>query len=210
MSKLMKYAIAAGAGLVLAGCVSVIPESPPAAARYLLSPIDFEEAGAERVSWSLAIDDPQSTRVYDTAKIALMRAPARIEYYAGGEWADRAPRLFEAALIRSFENSGRILGVGDRTSVPLANFILQTDIRAMQAAYDDGAPPEATIEIFARLTNSRGRIFASRLFRQTAPAARNTEASVVAAFDEAMTALLEDMVAWTFDEATAVNAAQAK
>lgn len=187
-------------GLVASGCVSVLPKAPPAAARYLLAPAEFAQTTGDKVAWSLAIGDPDSTRVYDTTKIALVREPGRVEYYASGEWADRGPRLIQAAIIRSFENSGRILSVGDRPALPASDFILQTDIRTLHAAYIDGTPT-ATVEIFARLTNARGRVYAAHLFKQQAPADQDTDAAVAAAFNVATTAMLKEMVDWTFAEA---------
>lgn len=197
----------AGAALLLAtSCVSVLPDAPPAAARYLIAPAEIAAAPAPDVAWSLAIEDPQSTRVFDTTKMALVRSPGRVEYYAAGEWADRAPRLVQAAIVRSFENSGRILSVGDRPSLPFSDFVLKTDIRTMHAAYEGGSPI-ATVEIFARLTSPRGKVYAARLFREEAAAVRDSESQVAAAFNEAMAVMLKEIIDWSFSEA---NAAYAK
>lgn len=204
--RIPRMTIACAVLLSAMGCVSVLPDAPPAAARYLIAPAEIEAAPAPDVAWSLAVEDPQSTRVFDTTKMALVRSPGRVEYYAAGEWADRAPRLVQAAIVRSFENSGRILSVGDRSSLPFSDFILKTDIRTMHAAYD-GNRPTATVEIFARLTNPRGKVIAARLFSRQAPATRDGEQEVAAAFNEAMAVMLADIVEWSFAEA---NAAYAK
>lgn len=200
-----RMAIAGAAFLLAAGCVSVLPDASPPSARYLIAPAEIAAAPAPDVAWSLAVDDPQSTRVYDTTKMALVRSPGRVEYYAAGEWADRAPRLVQAAIVRSFENSGRILSVGDRPSLPYSDFVLKTDIRTMHAAYEGGGPI-ATVEIFARLTNPRGKVIAARLFSQQVAATRDGEPQVAAAFNEAMAVMLEDIIGWTFDEADAAYA----
>lgn len=197
--------IIAAAGLLAAGCVSVLPKAAPAPARYLMAPAEFAGETGTKVEWSLAVEDPRSTSVYDTSKIALVREPGQVEYYASGEWADRGPRLVQAAIVRSFENSGRILSVGDRPSLPVSDFVLQTDIRMLHAAYEEGAPT-ATVAIFARLTNARGRVYAAHLFRQEVAAAGAAERQIVAAFNEAMTAMLKEMMEWTFAEADAVYA----
>lgn len=192
--------IAPALALALAGCVSVLPEAAPPAPRYVLAPAEYEAESEQRVAWSLAIEDPAATRAYDTAKIALARAPGRIEYYANGEWADRAPRLFLSALVRSFENTGRILGVGDLAALPASDFVLRTDIRAMHADYRNGNPV-ATISVYAKLMDARGRVYAARLFERSAPAERDTVAEVASAFEQVVGALLADMVDWTFAQA---------
>jgi len=185
--------------LMLTGCVSVLPEARPAAPRYLLESVSYDNEGAEPVSWSLVIEDPSATRVYDTAKIALIRNAGRVEYLANGEWADRAPRLVQAALIRSFENTSRILGVGDRASLITSTYTLQTDIRALHADFVDG-PPEAAFSVYARLTNARGKVIAARLFENKAPAGKGTAEEIAAAFDKAADGAFAEMVEWTLAE----------
>ncbi|MEZ5917788.1 MAG: ABC-type transport auxiliary lipoprotein family protein [Parvularculaceae bacterium] len=92
-----------------------------------MTDVAFDAAPAQLAAWSLSIEEPMATRAYDTANIALSRGPAQIEYYAGGEWADRAPRLFGAALVRSFENAGAIRTSARSLRCLLGDFALQTD-----------------------------------------------------------------------------------
>lgn len=198
MKTLVIGALMFAAGLA-SGCVSVLPDAPPPAARYLIEPVEYDAEGAERVEWTLGVDDPLSTRVYDSTKIAVVRAPGRVEFFAAGEWADRAPRLFQAALIRSFENTGRILGVGDRTSLPVSTFVLQTDIRSMQADYTGGAPT-AKFTVFARLTNGRGKVYAARLFSREVEADKDDVSALASAFNGAVTAAMTDIVDWSIAE----------
>lgn len=203
--RIMRALAAFAAVISAAGCVSVLPKAAPAAPRYLLSPVAYEDIAAEPVGWSLAVEDPLATRVYDTTKIALMRAPGRVEFYANGEWADRAPRLVQSALVRSFENSGRILGVGDRGSMIVSDFVLQTDIRALHADYSGGAPA-AVVSLYVRLTNSRGKVVAGRLFEQRISANADAVPEIAASFDKAVGATLASVVDWSIGEASAVYA----
>lgn len=197
---MMRLIVAGAAVLCLGACVSVLPKAGPAAARYLIEPVTYIETPAAPVEWSLIVEDPVSTRVYDTTKMALVREPGRVEFYANGEWADRAPRLVQTAIIRSYENSGRILSVGDRISLPGGSFALQTDIRAMHADYSEGNPA-AKFTVFARVTNARGQVIAARLFEQQVAAADQSVPSVAAAFDSAITAAIREIVDWSIVEA---------
>lgn len=193
----------AGAAIAAAGCVSVLPEASPASARYTIAPVQFTEPAAQSVEWSLAIADPTATRAYDTAKIALTRAQGQIEYYANGEWADRGPRLVRTALVRSYENSGRILGVGDTVSLPGADFILQTDIRSLHVQYANGEPA-AEVALYAKLTDRRGRILAARLFSQSQQLGGDSPTAAGRAFDTATTGVISDIVTWSTEAATDV------
>ncbi len=205
MMKMTRALAILAAAVSAAGCVSVLPDAGPAAPRYLLAPVAYEARAGEPVAFSLAVDDPLATRVYDTTKIALVRAPGRVEFYANGEWADRAPRLVQSALVRSFENSGRILGIGDRGSMIASDFVLQTDIRALHADYSGGAPT-AVFSVYARLTNSRGKVIAGRLFEQRMAANADAVPEIAASFDKAVAASLGEIVDWSIGEASAVYA----
>src|SRR3990167_3831132 len=130
LAKVTRLAALAAGVLALSSCISVLPDAPPASARYLVTDVSVTESRAP-VAWTLGVEEPDATLAFNTAKIALSREPARIEYYAGGEWVDRAPRLLGAALVRSFENTGVVKGVGSRVTLPISTFALQTDIRRL-------------------------------------------------------------------------------
>ncbi len=202
----MKTILIIAASLALSACVSVLPEASPAPARFQVTDVAFDTAPAQTADWSLSIDEPIATRAYDTANIALSRAPAQIEYYAGGEWVDRAPRLFGAALVRSFENAGAIRNVGTYTTVPLGDFALQTDIRRFGAVLEGGRV-DAKVEVFARLTNGRGKVYASRMFAAVNDAGSDRPGAVAKALNAGATQVQRDIVVWTLQEA---NAAYAK
>lgn len=184
--------------LALSACVSVLPEAPPPSARYTIGDVMVETAAAP-VSWTLGVEEPDATLAYNSAKIALSRAPGRIEYYAGGEWVDRAPRLFGVALVRSFENTGAIKGVGSRLTLPVSTFVLQTDIRRLGVVQGDAR--RAEVAVFARLTNGRSAIHASRLFTASQAVSADTPAAAAAALDAALSAIQREIVAWTLEEA---------
>ena len=186
------------ATLALSACVSVLPKAAPASPRFTIAAVEDAAASGAPVEWTLVIEDPQASRVYDNTRIALAREPGRIEFYASGEWADRAPRLVQSALIRSFENTGRILGVGDRTSQPVADFAVQTDIRRMEATLD-GGKAKATFAVYARLVNARGKVLAARLFTAEEPAAGDDGPSAARALDKAAQRAMAEIVAWAFE-----------
>lgn len=196
---------AIAAALLLSSCVSVLPEAPPPSARYLISDVATMDAAPAAVAWTLGVEDPDATLAYNTAKIALSREPARIEYYSGGEWVDRAPRLLGTALVRSFENTGAIKGVGSRITLPSSTFALQTDIRTLGVKQSGGAA-SADIVIFARLTNGRTVIHASKLFMASTPVSADNAGAAAAALNAGLENVQRDIVAWTFSEAAKVDA----
>ncbi|MEO0879775.1 MAG: ABC-type transport auxiliary lipoprotein family protein [Pseudomonadota bacterium] len=206
MKKTLRALFVALAAGTASACVNVLPDVAPPSARYTIPPVTFAgEAGAP-VNWSLAIADPTASRAFDTAQIALSRAPGQIEYYANGEWADRSTQMVRLALVRSFENTGRILDVGDSISMPGADYILRTDLRSFQVHYERGAPVVETA-IFAKLVNRRGKVLASRLFSQKAPVDRDNVAEVGQAFNAASQDVLREIVNWTLSAQSLEDAA---
>ena len=189
---------------LLQGCVSVLPEAAPASARYQVTDVAPGEAAGDAVGWTLGVEEPDATLAFNTAKIALSREPARIEYYAGGEWVDRAPRLFGASLVRSFENTGLIRGVGSRTTLPVSTYVLQTDIRNLSVTHGGGLT--ARVAVFARLTNGRSVIYASKLFDVQSPVRADNAGAAATALNDGLQQVQRDLVEWTIAEANRANA----
>lgn len=183
----------------LSACVSVLPDAPPPSARFTVSDVTVDTA-AEIATWTLGVEEPEATLAYNSAKIAISRAPGRIEYYAGGEWVDRAPRLFGVALVRSFENTGVIKGVGSRLTLPVSDYVLQADIRRLGVTHG-GGDKRAEVTVFARLTNGRSLIHASKLFSAAVPVGADTPDAAAAALDAGLSAIQREIVAWTLEEA---------
>lgn len=208
MTARLARALAFAAALLAAGCVSLLPETTPAKPRYQIAAVDAGALAGAPVGWSLVVDDPRATRAFDTVKIAVSTAPGKIEYYAGAEWADRAPRLFQTALVQSFEESQRILAVGDRAAVPVGDFVLQTDIRHIQLDVRNGAL-SAKASIYARLSDGKGTIYAARPFAAQATAENDGPDAVIAAFGMAFDRALAEIVSWTFEEGETAQAKNA-
>ena len=187
-------------------CVSVLPKAAPAPARFEISDVSSQDDGAP-VAWTLAVEDPLATRAIDTAKIALTRAPGAVEYFAEAEWTDRAPRLIGVALVRSFENSGRIAGVGSRVTLPSSDFVLQTDIRAL-AADMSGDGVTARTAVYAKLTNGRSKIHAAKLFAAERAVAGDDGDEAATALNQNLAGLLAEIRDWTFREAEKAEAAR--
>ena len=200
MISLRTTGLALGAAFSLSACVSVLPDAPPASPRYGLSYIDPEARLSATGAFTLAVDDPLATRAIDSAKIAYVNDAEQYRYYAGAEWADRAPRLFMAALVRSFQNVDGLIGVGSRSSQPISDYILQTDLRAFEARQNgDGAM--AHVDIYARVTDVRGRAFGARLFSVERPVSSRLEGgeggAAALALNDAAGELLDEIVDWS-------------
>lgn len=194
--------------IAASGCVGGILETTPPKPRYMIGNVDAAAVAGAGVDWSLIVENPGASRAFDSTKIAVSPSPGRIEYFAGGEWASRAPVVVQMAVIQAFEDSGRILAVGNRADIGLADLALQTDIRRIDLDVAGGART-ARIDLYVRLTNGRSKVFAAKAFSAAAPAASDDGDDVAAAFDAALKSVVAEIVNWTFEEGDRVQGAAA-
>ncbi len=188
-----------GFAFAASGCVSQLLETNPPKPRYLIGFVDAAAVAGADVDWSLIIENPGASRAYDTTKIAVSPTNGRIEYFGGGEWASRAPVVVQMAMIQAFEDSGRILAVGNRADIGLSDYALQTDIRRLDLDVA-GGKRSARVDVYVRLTNGRSKVFAARSFKAVAPARSDSGDDVAAAFDAALKTVVVDVANWTFAE----------
>jgi cholesterol transport system auxiliary component len=136
----------------------------------------------------------------DTERIVVRPQPGALQVYKGAAWSDTAPDLVQTALLRGFEDSGRILSVARPGGAVRGDFQLATELRAFESVYD-GALPHAEIEVHARLIRvTDGTAVAAKTFRVQADATGTDVANVSDAFGDGLTQLTRDVVGWTLAE----------
>lgn len=184
-----------GAGaLSLTACVSLLPASEDLEARLGLDADAAPVPQAQALGVTLSIADPRAEDVFDTPNVAVKTAPLQYEYLAGAEWTDRAPILLELFLERRLGATEAFTAVGDRVGLPIADYTLHTDIRAMNLDRTNGN--EARVAYGARLTNRRAETVATRTFTVSVPLEGGGNGAVALALNEAATRIADDTFAW--------------
>ena len=61
--------------------------------QYTVAPVTVTgfPQGLRLIAWSRVIDEPTAAHQLDTSRIALMKGPFQVEYYADVEWTNNAP-----------------------------------------------------------------------------------------------------------------------
>lgn len=151
------------------------------------------------VAWPLVVARPLCSEALDSDHIAVRPQAQTMQVYAGALWSDPVPDMLQSALVRAFEDSGRIVAVGRQSTGVRGDFVLLTDIRQFEAVYTDaGAPPTVTLSVQAKLlAQPQTRVLAMRRFDIRVPADDKEVPAVVAAFGTAMTQLNEEVIGWT-------------
>ena len=151
------------------------------------------------VSWPLAIAKPVTSAALDSERIAVRLQPNTLQVYQGAIWSDPAPDLLQSALVRAFEDSGKLTAVGRQSSGIHSDVTLLIDMRRFEAAYDTpGSAPQAVIELRATLVRSPGNaVLATHTFHTEIRADNAQIPAVIAAFEGALSQSLGDVVGWT-------------
>jgi len=156
------------------------------------------DAAWPQVGWQLAIVKPTASRLVDSPRINVRPVPAELQVYHGATWSQPATDILEGTLLRAFEDSGKISGVGRTSDGIRADYRLVTDLRRFESDYAGQALPSATIELNAKLLHSNDqRVVASRTFLIAKPASATDVGSVAAAFEQALQQAASEVVGWT-------------
>lgn len=195
--------------VLLAGC-SVLPEREPTRIyEPAHSPL---QVGAEwpAVRWSLLVAKPTASQALDSERINVRPSGSVVQVYQGASWSDSAPELVQSALLRGFEDSGRIRAVARPGSGVHGDLSLQAELRNFETDYGSGSP-QVVIELRLRLVHVvDGGVVAARNLREVEPVAGEDVPAVVAAFSRALDRVTAQSVGWTLTEGEAHEAKASK
>ena len=176
--------------LGLTGCALAAGSRPPTT-YDLVAPRSF--AGATKPApWQLVVYEPTAVHALETDRLMVRPRADQVSYYKGIAWSDRLPRLVQARMIETFQNSGAVRAVSSTTG----QYALVTDLRAFQIDVSSGKAA-AEIEIFVKLVNtSSGKVMATKGFSARVPATTDSPGDAIAALNQAFTEVLQDTTTW--------------
>ncbi|MFC3072928.1 ABC-type transport auxiliary lipoprotein family protein [Shinella pollutisoli] len=144
----------------------------------------------------ILVPQPSALKALDSEQIVVRPSASEIQYLAKSQWSDSLSKMVQARLVQTFENSGRVGGVGKPGEGLAIDYQVVTDIRAFEV--QTGGADTAIVEISAKLLNDRnGTVRAQKVFRATAPVAGSANTAFVKALDTAFKAVAADIVGWT-------------
>jgi cholesterol transport system auxiliary component len=185
----------------LAPAVTACLGGGPSPRQFTLTPVTKFPRGLAAVKWSLVVDEPTAARQIDTSRIALMKDPFQVEYYADVEWTDNAPAMVQLLLMQSFQNTGRLPVVAPTRQTLSTDFLLLSNLRKFQVEKDAAGMPRATVVLEATLLRMPRRtpVATARFEKATQVSSDSTEA-VTAAFDASLGDVMRRVVDWTLQQ----------
>jgi len=179
-------------------CSLPLPGQGPPPSLYRLTPKSTFRPDLPDVEWQLVVETPITNAALNTTRIALLRSPVEVEYYANAGWVDRAPVMVQSLLIESFENARHIVAVGRENVGLRADLVLKVELREFEAVYTNGAVPDALVTMILKLVEVRRRsIIGFDQISTQVPAEGDSLTEVVYAFDTALGKVLKQAVEWT-------------
>jgi len=190
--------LGAGAVLVLgaaalAGCAAILPQTP-SAIFDLSAPDNVRAAGT---GLQVLVPQPTAVKALDNDRIAARPTPSQYAYLPDAVWSDQLPRLLQARLMQTLQNSGRVRAAALPGQGVLIDYQLVVDIRAFELR-DEGAVAEFAVKV---MDDTNGRVVRARTFRHVVPVASTDNATIVAALDAAMDEAFREITRWAFARA---------
>jgi cholesterol transport system auxiliary component len=181
--------------LLLPGCALLGGGSTPLDT-YELSAATPVSAGPSRARTQILIAEPSALKSLDSENIVIKPAAGEIQYLKGAQWADRLPRVVQSRLAQSFQESGRLGGVGKPGEGLAIDYQVIAEIRAFEIRLDGG--DRAVVELFVRILNDRnGTVRASKAFSASATVSGTGNAAFTNALDRAFRSAAADIVDWS-------------
>jgi cholesterol transport system auxiliary component len=180
--------------LLLGGCALLTSAESPQT--FDLPMTSVGRAKGRAVAAQLAVRQPIALRTLDTDRIQVREGAGRLAYYPTAAWGDRLPRLVQARLVASLEDTGRFRAVITNGEGLSAEYGLAVEIRAFEVRVQQGSA-RAVVDLFAKLVDERrNEVVATRQFSAEVPAARDSVVSGVNALRQAFQQVTSQIVRW--------------
>ncbi len=181
--------------IALSGCAALnrTPEQPPQIYVLRAVPRATQTKPAES-HLSVLVSAPKAWPGYDRARIAYVRHPLQVDYYAESEWADQPARMLEPLLMTALQESNLFNAVVSATSSAMAELRIDTEIIQIHHEFLI-SPSLGRVVIRVQLIDlTRNRVLATRVFSATRPAATDDARGGVTAINNALEVILGAIV----------------
>ena len=187
-----------GATSLLSGCGALGALNTAAAPldTYDLAPAAGSTSGP-RSTAKLLIARPEASAALATDRIMVRSDGATITYLPDARWAEEAPLVLQALLVRSIAGTGRIGYVGRSEGGPVPDAALLVRMDAFEVIVAPGGEVSIRVELDLTIVNDRDqRVLGRQSFAQVANAANDSPPAITAAFQAALNVLLPSAAEW--------------
>lgn len=145
----------------------------------------------------ILIPPPTALQALDSNQIVIRVSPSAIQYLGKSQWSDKLSKMVQSKLVETFENTGKLGGVGVPGQGLAIDYQIVTDIRSFEINAS-GGQKTAIVEISEKILNDRtGTVKAQNIFRKVVPVSGGSNPDFVRALDAAFAGVTSELVDWT-------------
>ncbi len=157
--------------LLLAGCTGLYAPQKESPHIYTLDSSAPVKTSQEKRDLVLAVSVPRARPGFDTSRMAYLRQPHELDYYAVNRWADTPARMLGPLLAQALEQTGSFRAVVLAPGSVPADIRLDTELIRLQQDFAT-RPSKVQFTLRAQLTDMiHKQVLAVKVFDETEDAA---------------------------------------
>lgn len=181
------------ASLIIITAVLLLACSPlkvPEQKTYTLSQINPDTIHAARINKVLLVTTPIATPAYATNKMAYVKTPYQIQYFAENEWVDEPAHLLTPLIVKSLQQTNRFANVVASPYTGHSDYRLDVQLLQLQQNFLHN-PSVIELSVKANLMdNQTQQLIASKTFDIAVNTTGDNPYSGVVAVNNAVAQLL--------------------
>jgi cholesterol transport system auxiliary component len=144
----------------------------------------------------MVVHPPLAAPGYDTSHIVYTQQPNRLQVFARHEWVDTPARMLTPLVVAALERGGAFSAVVLAPSAATGS--MQLDLQLLRLQHEFGPlPSRVRLVLRAQLIQTSSRqVMATREFEQVAQSLSEDAPGGVAAAQQAVHALLDELARW--------------
>lgn len=150
--------------LVLAGCATLHPTEAESIRTYLLEAQFDRTTQVKPIPLVLTVSPPRAAPGYDTVRMAFVRQPHLLEYFAKNRWAEAPAKMLGPLLVRALELRTGFNAVTSADGMVKGDMRLDTEITLLQQEFA-ASPSRLHIKLRVQLIELASfRVLATQVF----------------------------------------------
>jgi len=123
--------------LALTGCSTLRPTETESVRTYLLEAQIQSTIPGKPIPLALTVSAPRAAPGYDTVRMAFVRQPHTLEYFAKNRWAETPARMLGPLLVRTLDQQTGFSTVTSADGMVKGDIRLDTEITLIQQEFNN-------------------------------------------------------------------------
>jgi cholesterol transport system auxiliary component len=150
--------------LVLTGCSSLRPPEVESVRTYLLEAQFERTEQIKLIPLVLTVSPPRATPGYNTERMAFVRQPHLLEYFAKNRWAEAPAKMLGPLLVRALEQRTGFKSVTSADGMVKGDVRLDSEITLLQQEFTT-SPSRLHLKMRVQLVEQESyRVLATQVF----------------------------------------------